>query len=43
MKKENNLLESRRKLLFETEPPSSEFEKWMRMPLEKRKLVKPPV
>jgi len=43
LKKKNNLLESRRKLLFETEPPSSEFEKWMKMPLEKRKLVKPPV
>jgi len=43
LKKKNNLLESRRKLLFETEPPSSEFEKWMKMPLEKRKLVKPPI
>jgi len=43
LKEKNNLLESRRKLLFETEPPSSEFEKWMRMPLEKRKLVKPPI
>jgi len=43
LKKNDNLLESRRKLLFETEPPSSEFEKWMKMPLEKRKLVKPPV
>jgi len=41
--KDNNLLESRRKLLFETEPPSSEFEKWMKMPLAKRKLVKPPI
>jgi len=43
LKEENNLLESRRKVLFETEPPSSEFEKWMKMSLEKRKLVKPPV
>lgn len=43
LKKNNNLLESRRKQLFETEPPSSDFEKWMRMPLEKRKMVKPPV
>jgi len=43
LKKRNNLLESYRKLLFETEPPSSEFEKWMKMPLEKRKLVKPPL
>jgi len=43
LKKENNLLEARRRLLFETEPPSPDFEKWMKMPLEKRKLVKPPV
>jgi len=43
LKKENNLLEARRKLLFETEPPSPDFEKWMKIPLEKRKLVKPPV
>jgi predicted metallo-beta-lactamase superfamily hydrolase len=43
MKRENNLLELRRKQLFETEPPSLEFEKWMKMPLEKRRLVKPPI
>jgi len=43
LKKKNNLLESRRKLLFETEPPSSDFERWMKTPLERRKLVKPPV
>ncbi len=43
LKKENTLLESQRKHLFETEPPSAEFEKWMKMPLAKRKLVKPPV
>jgi len=43
LKRKDNFLESRRKLLFETEPPNSEFEKWMRMPLEKRKLVKPPM
>jgi len=41
LNKKNNFLESRRKHLFETEPPSQEFEKWMKMPLEKRKLVKP--
>ena len=41
--KENNFLEFRRRQLFEIEPPSSEFEKWMRMPLQKRKLEKPPV
>jgi len=43
LKKKNNLLESHRKQLFETEPPNPEFEKWMKMPLEKRKQVKPPV
>jgi len=43
LKKRNNLLESRRKLLFQTEPPGSEFEKWMKTPLDKRKLVKPPI
>jgi len=40
---ENHLLESQRKTLFETEPPGKEFEKWMKMPLGKRKLVRPPV
>jgi len=43
LKKKNNLLEARRKLLFETEPPSPEFERWMKMPQDKRKLVKPPI
>jgi predicted metallo-beta-lactamase superfamily hydrolase len=43
LNEDNNLLESRRKLLFETEPPSAEFEKWMKMSLAKRKLVKPPI
>ena len=41
--KENNLLEFRRKRLFELEPPESDFEKWMKLPLPKRKLVKPPI
>jgi len=41
--KENNVLESRRKRLFEAEPPSPEFGKWMKLPLPKRKLVRPPV
>jgi len=43
LKNSNNILESRRKQLFETEPPSIEFEKWMEMPIAKRKLVKPPM
>jgi len=41
--KDNKLLESQRKYLFETEPPGSEFEKWMKMPVVKRKLARPPV
>jgi predicted metallo-beta-lactamase superfamily hydrolase len=41
--KENVLLEFCRKQLFEMEPPSLEFEKWMKLPEQKRKLLKPPV
>jgi hypothetical protein len=43
LKKQNNLLENRRKKLFEVEPPSSEFGKWMKLPRTKRKLIKPPI
>jgi len=43
LKKRNILLESKRKQLFETEPPSPEFEKWMHMPLPKRKATPPPI
>jgi len=39
----NNFLESRRRQLFEKEPPNSDFEKWMKQPLQKRKLSKPPI
>ncbi len=39
----NNLLEFRRKTLFHDEPPSPEFQKWMKLPRPKRKLVKPPI
>jgi predicted metallo-beta-lactamase superfamily hydrolase len=39
----NNFLEFRRRRLFEAEPPSSDFEKWMKIPLQKRKLAKPPI
>jgi len=42
-REENNPLESRRRTLFQTEPPSPEFEKWMKTPHSKRKLVKPPM
>jgi predicted metallo-beta-lactamase superfamily hydrolase len=41
--KENNLLEFRRRQLFESEPPSPEFEKWMKLPQPKRKMAKPPI
>jgi len=40
---ENNMLESRRKHLFKAEPPDSEFERWMKLPHPKRKLIKPPI
>jgi predicted metallo-beta-lactamase superfamily hydrolase len=39
----NNLLEFRRRQLFETEPPSSDFMKWLKLPLQKRKQQKPPI
>jgi predicted metallo-beta-lactamase superfamily hydrolase len=39
----NNFLEFRRRQLFETEPPTSDFEKWLRLPLQKRKLTIPPI
>ena len=39
----NNLLEFRRKQLFETEPPNSEFNEWMKLPRPKKKLIKPPI
>jgi len=43
LKKQDNLLECQRKKLFEIEPPSSEFNKWMKLPPLKRKLIKPPI
>ena len=39
----NNFLEFHRKQLFETEPPNDEFEHWLKLPLEKRKLIQPPI
>jgi predicted metallo-beta-lactamase superfamily hydrolase len=41
--KENNFLEFRRRELFGMEPPSPEFNKWMKLPRQKRKLIRPPV
>ena len=41
--KENNVMEFRREQLFELEPPEADFERWMRLPMSKRKLAKPPI
>jgi len=41
--KDNNFLEYHRREFFEMEPPSSEFRKWLKMPLPRRKLEKPPI
>jgi predicted metallo-beta-lactamase superfamily hydrolase len=43
LKEENALLESRRKQLYENDPPSVEFRKWMRKPELKRKETPPPL
>lgn len=41
--RQNLLLESQRKRLYENEPPSSEFVKWSRISSIKRKLIPPPI
>ena len=43
LKRENNLLEYRRRKLFETEPPSPDFKKWMNLTLSERKQTRPPI
>jgi predicted metallo-beta-lactamase superfamily hydrolase len=40
---ENNFLESKRKMLYVENPPSKEFEKWMREGLTEKSSTKPPV
>ncbi len=40
---ENNFLESKRKMLYFENPPSKEFEKWMREGLTEKSHVKPPI
>ncbi len=40
---DNLLLESQRRLLYENEPPSPEFIKWTKIPIQERKLVPPPI
>ena len=39
----NRLLEADRKVLFEIEPPSREFMRWARLPMRKRKRIRPPL
>lgn len=39
----NNLLEFRRKQLYENEPPAHQFQKWMKLPISKRKNTRPPI
>jgi predicted metallo-beta-lactamase superfamily hydrolase len=41
--KGNNFLESKRRMLYVENPPSKEFEKWMREGLTARSHVKPPI
>lgn len=36
-------LESHRRLLYENEPPDQQFEKWLKLPILKRKKTRPPV
>ena len=43
LKKENSLLECRRKELFDAEPPSTDFKKWMNLPRLERRNVRPPI
>lgn len=40
---QNRFLESSRKRLFSEQPPSAEFEKWMKKSIETKKRLKPPV
>ena len=39
----NNFLEFRRRQFFETEPPTCKFENWMKMPIQERRLKRPPI
>jgi predicted metallo-beta-lactamase superfamily hydrolase len=43
LKKENSLLECRRRALFEAEPPSADFKKWLNLPRLERTKVRPPI
>ncbi len=39
----SNLLECRRKELYESEPPENSFQKWLRLPVSERKKTRPPI
>jgi hypothetical protein len=41
--KQNNLLEFKRRKLYETEPPSESFLNWTRLPRAKQKQTQPPI
>lgn len=41
--KQNDLLEFKRRKLYETEPPSESFLKWARLPRAKQKQMQPPI
>lgn len=41
--KEDKLLEADRKRLFEETPPSQDYRKWARLPVEERRRTKPPI
>ena len=43
LEQENNLLECHRRELSETEPPDSDFKRWMRLPLSERRETRPPI
>lgn len=40
---ENSFLEAKRKTLYVENPPSKEFEKWMKNDFKKKSIVKPPI
>ncbi len=40
---EDNVLEPRRKILYDDEPPAEDFNRWSTLPEEKRRCIKPPI
>lgn len=39
----NRILEANRRRLYESDPPSEAFERWLRLPMEKRRFIEPPI